>query len=398
MRRLVSLNQKGELNKVTFNGQEVRILIVDLLRGEQSLLLMAIADTFKALGLTEEDTHLSRWREVFGHWARAMHAGYKMRPSADDRRTFRAESKLYSSLKSAIRPGITNWYDWQLFSILPDQFDRWGSLMLMSQEGMEAINKRQNMLMRLNNNFSNASRIPTHVKRAGLDAVRAHMEERKKRKKSPERWLYDRNLMSFVAHFSFSFESAKACAKEGRVLDSDSFYEPAWDSFRGLAAMRFRLWGRWQVVRVAKTAGGEMPASADVVVDRLLRDPDKLATTHYTDYAKSFTLNKTYTLRIKTKTEHGLEMAEMIAAYYDVQPETSGRGAIADDVSDRVRRIETERARKKAWKKNKEARAPVWAAREQHELAPTLYKFTPPPTESAASEEQTEEMETEDGI
>ena len=207
------------------------------------------------------------------------------------------------------------------------------------------------------------------------------MAERAKKKKSPEKWLYLRNLMSFVAHFSFSFESAKECKKEGREVDGPSMYEPAWKSMRFLGSLRARLWGRWLVAK-RSTYGNRVPLDAicDVDVDRLLRDPDKPATTHYRD-EKAFVLKKTYTLCIRTKTEHGLKFAEMIEAYYNVQPERE----LQPDVTDRERRKETERARRKAWKKNAEARAELWAPRPHN--VQDHYQFSPPPAACDAGAE-----------
>ena len=369
VRRLVSLNQKGELNKVSFNGTEVRIMVADLLRGQHSLLLKAIEMTYAKLDVAESTSRLAEWRVVMHHWARAMHAGYKLRARKGDRLAFREHSLLYATLKSAIRPGITNWYDWQVFSAMPDMFDKYGSLMLLSQEGMEASQKRLNMVMRLNNNFSNAGRIPYVVKRAGLAQVQAYLKDRKRKKAKPAEWLYWRCICSFFAAFSDAFAWAKACKTEGREV-SEAELTSMWGSFRGLGALRARWVGRW---RLHENGQLEMGDTVNVTIDRVVRDPDRAADVHE---IKPHTLRCAYTLNIRVTTKRGAAMAKEIASYYAVgAPRT-----LAADVSDRVRRVEIERARRKAWKKGKADRAKAghWWDLRAHHVQPH-YEFTPPP-------------------
>ena len=61
----------------------------------------------------------------------------------------------------------------------------WGSLRLISQEGMEAWQKQLNEVLRLNNGFANAGAIPKAVKALGWAApggVRDYMQKRKEDK------------------------------------------------------------------------------------------------------------------------------------------------------------------------------------------------------------------------
>ena len=91
-----------------------------------------------------------------------------------------------------IRAGCCCWYDWQLYSVMTKLFDKFESLMLISQEGMEACQKRNNMLMRLGNNFSK-TRDAFHGEpcrhQAGMEAVRAYLKKRKDNMLSPEKWF-----------------------------------------------------------------------------------------------------------------------------------------------------------------------------------------------------------------
>ena len=90
---------------------------------------------------------MQSWAVVLRHWALAMRAGYVLRATAADRQTFRENAQLYVVEKAKIRAGCCCWCDWQIFSVLTKIFDKYESLMAISQEGMEACQKRNNMLM-----------------------------------------------------------------------------------------------------------------------------------------------------------------------------------------------------------------------------------------------------------
>jgi hypothetical protein len=79
--------------------------------------------------------------------------------------------------------------DFQLYSIMPVLFDTFKSLMVISQEGMEACQAAQNRFLRWSNHFTNAGRIPFKVLQAGFEATRVYLATRLKQVKSPEWWL-----------------------------------------------------------------------------------------------------------------------------------------------------------------------------------------------------------------
>ena len=56
--------------------------------------------------------------------------------------------------------------------------EKWGSLRLVSQEGMEAWQKKLNEVLRLSNGYANAGAIPKAIKRQGEKAVKQYMKER----------------------------------------------------------------------------------------------------------------------------------------------------------------------------------------------------------------------------
>ena len=102
--------------------------------------------------------------------------------------------------------------------------------MAISQEGMEACQKRNNMLMRLGCNFANVGRIPWKVWQAGREAVRAYLDERAAKKKSPQEWLWRRNVLSFFSSFNDAFARVEKCKRERRACDWKTQFSPEWVS------------------------------------------------------------------------------------------------------------------------------------------------------------------------
>ncbi|KAL1515173.1 hypothetical protein AB1Y20_004241 [Prymnesium parvum] len=243
VRRLISLNDKGQLNKVTLNGEEVRVMIDDLLCGH-SMLLQIISNTYSHLGDGDDCTHMHMWTDVLFHWATAMRAGYKLRATPADREIFREHTQWYVMKKAQIRSGTTVWYDWQLYSAFPSMFDKFGSLMLISQEGMEACQKRANMLMRLGNGFANAGRIPWGVLRAGKDSVKAYLANRKRQQKTPEQWLWWKNLVGFASTYHAVLERVEDHRRAGRTLDWTGQFVPEWESCRAISTIHRKLLAR----------------------------------------------------------------------------------------------------------------------------------------------------------
>ena len=227
LRKLVSVNDKGELNKVQINGNEVKVIYEDLTTGKGHL-LKAVKKMYAELNLRDEVTKVNRWEVALTAWALAMQASFKMRPTAADRQICRENAKVYVMEKSKIRAGITTWYDWQMYSIFTILFDEFESLRLLCQEGMEGYQKRQNMFLRLCNNFSNAGRIPWAVKVAGEAARLAYMKARKLGMKSPVEWLWTRNVMGFFAEFSDVIDLAQALKAAGNTVDWMASFVPSW--------------------------------------------------------------------------------------------------------------------------------------------------------------------------
>ena len=244
LRRLVSVNEKGELNDIDVSGNEVKALMRDLARAGVagvggSVLMGAVRMTRGALGLGVDD--LDAWAGCLGHWARAMEAGYLLRPTQADRDSFRAEVRWYVMKKVLINDEALVWYDWQMFSIFPLLFDSFGSLRLICQEGMEAQQRLNNDLQRRSNHHSNSGRIPNAVKAKGVGAIAAYLKERASRVKAPARWLWEQMLLSFMAAFQGPFERMEACTAGGKLIDWEATFVPAWQSFAKVSRLRIYM-------------------------------------------------------------------------------------------------------------------------------------------------------------
>jgi len=230
--------------------------------GNQSLLIKAVRACYAELddSLGEDVTRLTKWTMVLTHWATAMQAAYVMRATPAHRRTFRESIMLYVKTKSSLCSGGCCWYDWQCYSIMADLFDLFESLMLISQEGMEACQKQNNMFMRLSNNFSNAGRIPSRIKEAGREKVKEFMAQRKQDKKKPQHWLWLRNAFNFMAEARDVFARAEEYTRTGKTLDWETEFEPMWVSFVAIATIHriTRAKWHWNVnVRRARRAGDD---------------------------------------------------------------------------------------------------------------------------------------------
>lgn len=233
LRKLITVNKEGKLNKPSINGEEVQIIFKDVLSGDSEL-IKAFRAMYKAMELRPEATKIEQWVDVLTHWAESMRAAYVMRATQADRDSFRKHAKFYVRAKANIRSGIITWYDWQMFSIMSELFDRFMSLRLISQEGMEACQSRQNMFMRLCHHFANVGRIPRATKELGKAAVLAYMSRRASEKKTPEKWLWLRNVSAFWGNFLEVFENVTELVQKGEECDWETELVPEWRAFTAI--------------------------------------------------------------------------------------------------------------------------------------------------------------------
>ena len=264
LRKLVSCDQKGNLNKVTLNGGEVRSAIYDL-PDDASFLLAAIRTTYSKLAdpVDPATIHLPEWEEVLRHWARAMRAAYTMRATREDRQTFRESTSYYVIAKATPVPAGLVWYDWQLFSLMPALFDRYESLMMISQEGMEAFQKLNNGLQRNSNNFSNAGRIQNKIKLSGIEAIKAYLLERLKKMKTPCQWIWEKQLLLFVSKFHDVLERVEGYRARGETITWAEF-DDEWNYYMTTTRFCCRLVGRFKLYR---RGGGEYGSQLKQALD-----------------------------------------------------------------------------------------------------------------------------------
>ena len=339
LRKLFSVNKERKLNPISFNGEEVRILMEDL-AGDDSKIIAAFKELYSSLGIAPANHKLDAWAAVMGHWARAFNAAYVMRATQGDRDTFRSEVAFYVAKKAMLRAGACTWYDFQLYSIMPVLFDTFKSLMVISQEGMEACQAAQNRFLRWSNHFTNAGRIPFKVLQAGFEATRVYLATRLKQVKSPEWWLWCKNMNCFYATHHAAFEAVEACKQQGRSWSWQYEYCPRWQSFKAIS--RVRICAGAHLKRVKVGGGRFAPMSISTRGGFLgLRHPV---------HKKQVTFPKSDKgLRVtQICSGYGVALArELIAYYMPVDCESS----MPPDIDDLTKRKLIQRERRKRWAK-----------------------------------------------
>ena len=246
---LVSVNQQGELNKITLNGDEVHILFDDLAE-DNSKFLAAVKKTAGKLGVALKSMHFDAWTDVLKHWALMMKAGYVYEATDADRAAFARHARFYVLRKVCICEDALVWYDWQLHAVFPHLFQAFGSLRLICQEGVEAQQRLNNDLARRGNNGANVGRIPNNVIVRGVQAIAAYLRERKAAMASIAQTLWEKQLLSFCAEGQAAYEEYERLEAAGHAIDWETGFEPAWQSFIHVT----HSWVRWAAMARFKLA------------------------------------------------------------------------------------------------------------------------------------------------
>ena len=365
LRKLFSVNKERKLNPIGLKGEEVRILMEDLAR-EDSKLIAAFKDLYKNLGIADEHHKMDQWAIVMRHWARAFLAAYVLRATQEDRDTFRREVKLYVAKKSMLRAGACTWYDWQLYSIMTVLFDKFLSLMLISQEGMEACQAAQNRFLRWSNHFTNAGRIPFKVLREGFEAVRIYLATRLKGVKSPQWWVWCKNMNCFYATHHEAFEAVEECKLKGRSWNWLYEYCPRWRSCRAISRLRIA----WGAALKRRKYGGSRgyiaysfvrsPSSAAAYYNRI-RSANLTVQTRggflglkHPEHKKQVIFPKSDAgMRVTNiHSKYGEALAKELAAYYEP---VSCESRMPADIDDFTKRKLIQRERRKRWRTRKPA-------------------------------------------
>jgi hypothetical protein len=222
------------------------------------------------------------------HWVIGMGLAMRMRPEEGDYNKVKEHLALYVVSKLHLWPCSNTWYDNECLYTMGQMHEDWGSLRLMSQEGMEAWQKQLNEVLRLGNGFANAGAIPKATKKKGKAAVEAYKEKRAADKPSSARWIYEQGLLRDHAHWQPTLCARDALRKAGKEISSDD-YSKYWQRYMVCAAMRCRL--RARVRRCAqgkgkyfdparKSATAEQKANADAAAVRPGYYADLLAEYH----------------------------------------------------------------------------------------------------------------------
>jgi len=131
-----------------------------------------------------------------------------------------------------------------MFATMPLLFFMIGSLRMIAQEGMEAVQKMNNGLQRHSNNGANVGAKPKWLRLAPLEKVVEYMRERAAKMLSPSRWLWGRQLLKFTSVWSTRIELAQQLAKEGVTIDWETQQVPRHRNFQFIHKFRVKLVGK----------------------------------------------------------------------------------------------------------------------------------------------------------
>jgi hypothetical protein len=151
--------------KLSLDGTAVENFIKDLFRGlvehapnavklwgleqSRSKLLRAVTRTYKELGEEGREMYWALVEAIpmLTDYAIGMKSALKMRPNnsknenENDYHLVEKHLALYTVRKALLWPGSLTWYDTSCLYTLGQMMRKWGSLRLVSQEGMEAVRR-----------------------------------------------------------------------------------------------------------------------------------------------------------------------------------------------------------------------------------------------------------------
>ena len=262
--------------KHSFDGNSVQSWIADVRRGLvdhapnlvadwglcscRSRFLRGVANTLRHLNRLDDYRQFVRTVPVLVDFALGMEAAMKMKPTEADYAAVERHLPRYVAGKLTLWEGSNTWYDNHCFNVLPKMMRQWGSLRLVSQEGMEAWQKKLNEILRLNNGFANAGAIPKDVHDLGQEAVDAYLEARRKDKPSDARWLYEQALLR--THAAWQPTVAAQDALRGGNWDgvptelSWARYATLWQRYMACAFVHVCSLARVRVREEDRTGGG----------------------------------------------------------------------------------------------------------------------------------------------
>lgn len=272
-----------DLYAALVNADESHLLEEDWgLMKSKSKFLRGVANTYKTL--SEKSTVgkagyalLKKALPVLRHWAAGMRLALAYKPRTEDYDKVKEELALYFSSKMLLWPESNTWYDNECLYTFGAMHAKWGSLRLVSQEGMEAWQKKLNEVLRLGNGFANAGAIPKDVKEAGQAAVDAYMIKRKDAIPSSAQWVYEQAMLQQHAYTHDVLSARDELRREGKLIEWADFVD-YWRRYMVCAAMRCRLRARSRrgvggaVVSGKYVLKQQRPAPAGNLYAKLLAD------------------------------------------------------------------------------------------------------------------------------
>ena len=214
------------------------------LERSQSRFLAGMARTLRALGWAQTYQSLLDSLEVLRHWCVGMGTALKYKPAPADYDVVKRELALYVGSKLLRWPASNTWYDNECMYVMGWMHERWGSLRLISQEGMEAFQKKLNEILRMGNGFANAGAIPRRVHEAGEAEKAAYMERRASDKPSEPQWIFEQAMLQQHAYMAEVTAASEDLRTRGEVVTWEE-YTLAWRRYMVGAAMRCRLRARY---------------------------------------------------------------------------------------------------------------------------------------------------------
>ena len=261
--------------------------------------------TLEASGRAADYAELLLAIPVLREWVLGMRLAMRMKPEPSDYDKVKRHLALYVANKLLRWPGTNTWYDNECLYAMGALHEKWGSLRLVSQEGMESwqvgsrahgsasldprlipthaptspprpscqpaaltaqralaahsrrahahrhpplAQKKLNEVLRLSNSFANAGAIPKDVVRAGQAAKDAYLAKRKDDMPSSARWVFEQAMLQHHSYLADVHAARDFLRKEGRTIDSEQL-ATYWRRYMVCAKFRCRL--RAKVLRGA---------------------------------------------------------------------------------------------------------------------------------------------------
>ena len=259
---------------LSLDGTAVERLIGDLKRGiddaaQESSLLASNSVFLRAVARLHEklqwplDSVLAAM-PMIQHWTLGMELAFKMKPLPQDYDLAKQHLALFVVCKLRWKPNSLSWYDNECLYTLGRLHKKWGSLRLVSQEGMEAWQARLNEVLRQSNGYANAGAIPMEVKQRGQAAVLEYMEKRRAQMPSSAQWIYEQAALQLHAYHADVHAARDALKQRGAVITHPMFVV-YWSRYMVAAALRCKLRARRQrgQLKAQRARGAAPPAGAD---------------------------------------------------------------------------------------------------------------------------------------